>query len=71
MYFMRTDFASCSGKVIALRRNKEFVTSVSAGEDCGVLLDRTCFYAEQGGQIFDEGYMIKETDEVRIHQFFD
>ena len=26
-------------------------------------MDRTLFYAEQGGQIFDEGYMIKKNDE--------
>ncbi|KAF4519092.1 hypothetical protein B566_EDAN001684 [Ephemera danica] len=57
-------FSTCSGKVIALRRNKQFVNSVSAGEDCGVLLDCTCFYAEQGGQIYDEGYMIREGDEA-------
>ena len=26
------------------------------------MLDRTCFYAEQGGQIYDEGYMVKDDD---------
>jgi alanyl-tRNA synthetase len=62
--FYFAEFANCSGKIIGLRRNKQFVQSIEAGEDCGVLLDRTCFYAEQGGQIYDEGYMIKEGDEV-------
>ena len=28
------------------------------------MLDQTCCYAEQGGQIYDLGYMTKEGDEV-------
>ena len=56
-------FQSCKGKVIALRRNKQFVQSVESGQECGVLLDNTCFYAEQGGQIFDEGFLVKSDDD--------
>lgn len=52
--------------MIALRYKKEFVDSVSTGEECGVLLDRTCFYAEQGGQIYDEGFLVKENEEVSV-----
>ena len=29
----------------------------SVGQECGLLLDRTSFYAEQGGQTYDEGYI--------------
>lgn len=57
------NFTSYTGTVVALRFNKEFVDSVSTGQECGVLLDRTSFYAEQGGQIFDEGYFVKVGDE--------
>lgn len=56
-------FEPCTGKVIALRYNKEFVDSVTTGQECGVLLDRTYFYAEQGGQIYDEGFLVKEDEE--------
>ena len=52
--------ALAGSKVIAIRRNKSFVEAVNSGEECGLLLDKTCFYAEQGGQIYDEGYMIKD-----------
>ena len=52
------------GKVIALRHNKQFVDEVTTGQECGVLLDQTCFYAEQGGQIYDEGFMVKLNEEV-------
>lgn len=44
--------------------NKEFVSEVPPGNHCGVVLDRTCFYAEQGGQIYDQGFLVKEGDEV-------
>ncbi|KYN00264.1 Alanyl-tRNA synthetase, cytoplasmic [Cyphomyrmex costatus] len=63
------EFAPCTGTVIALRRAKTFVNEVSSGEVVGILLDRTNFYAEQGGQIYDEGFLVKvndETTEIRI-----
>ncbi|XP_047545346.1 alanine--tRNA ligase, cytoplasmic [Vanessa atalanta] len=56
-------FAPCSAKILSLRSNKQFVNEVSSGQECGVILDKTNFYAEQGGQIFDEGYMVKSDDD--------
>lgn len=56
-------FEPCTGKVVALRRYKEFVDEVTSGQECGVLLDKTYFYAEQGGQIYDEGFLVKENEE--------
>ena len=61
-------FESCEGTVLALHRNKEFVEEIKSGEHAGVLLDTTCFYAEQGGQIFDEGFITKIGDEVRARE---
>ena len=65
--FFSTAFEAASGKVIALRYNKQFVDEVQTGQECGVLLDSTCFYAEQGGQIYDEGFMVKQNEEVTSH----
>lgn len=56
-------FEPATGKVIALRFNKQFVDQVTTGNECGVLLDRTNFYAEQGGQTYDEGFLVKEGEE--------
>lgn len=55
-------FKPCSGTILAIRKNKQFVEEVSGG-DCGLILDHTNFYAEQGGQIFDEGYIVKSSDD--------
>ncbi|XP_015118346.1 alanine--tRNA ligase, cytoplasmic [Diachasma alloeum] len=52
-------FAPCSATVITLRRQKKFVEEAQPGEEVGVLLDKTSFYAEQGGQIYDEGFLVK------------
>lgn len=59
-------FSSCTSTVIALRRGKQFVKEVSSGEEVGILLDQTSFYAEQGGQIYDEGFLVKVGDEVNL-----
>lgn len=58
------EFAPCIGTVIALRRAKTFVDQITSGEEVGILLDRTNFYAEQGGQIYDEGFLVKVNDEA-------
>lgn len=48
--------------MLALRRDRAFCDEVTTGQECGVLLDQTSFYAEQGGQTFDEGYLLREDD---------
>lgn len=42
---------------MAIRMNKQFVDEAHSGSLCGLILDRTSFYAEQGGQIYDTGFM--------------
>lgn len=56
-------FQPCTATVVALRMNKEFVNKVPGGNRCGVLLDKSSFYAEQGGQMYDTGYITKEDDQ--------
>lgn len=51
--------------MVALQYNKGFVDAISGGQLAGVLLEQTCFYAEQGGQLYDSGFITKLGDEVR------
>ncbi|XP_028978160.2 alanine--tRNA ligase, mitochondrial isoform X1 [Esox lucius] len=53
-------FQPCHATVQALYCGQALVSEVAEGQRCGVVLDRTCFYAEQGGQSHDQGYFIKD-----------
>ncbi|CAN6450326.1 unnamed protein product [Victoria cruziana] len=41
----------------AIYDGRTFLESIAAGTEVGIILGSTSFYAEQGGQIFDTGYL--------------
>jgi len=53
----------CKAQIKAIRYAKKFVDEVQVGQECGLLLDQTSFYSEQGGQTFDEGFLTKAGEE--------
>ena len=62
------NFNKGRGKILAIRVGNEFVDKATDGQAVGVVLDKSYFYAEAGGQIFDQGMLYvcqgsEETDE--------
>ena len=53
-------FPSSRGEVIALLSEDRLTKSALAGDVCGIVLDRTCFYHESGGQAADRGTLTSE-----------
>ncbi|OGX27324.1 MAG: alanine--tRNA ligase [Omnitrophica WOR_2 bacterium RIFCSPHIGHO2_01_FULL_52_10] len=55
-----------TGKVLRLFIDNQNVKEVSRGDQVKVVLDKTPFYAEAGGQIGDTGYIIGKKGKIRV-----
>ncbi|UFJ38979.1 alanine--tRNA ligase [Brevibacillus humidisoli] len=55
-----------NAKVAAIIANNQLVDQVDEGDACQVVLDRTPFYAESGGQVNDEGVLASDVVKARV-----
>lgn len=52
-----TETTAEHGKILAIYRDGKFVDELKAGEKGSIVLDKTPFYAESGGQVGDQGLL--------------
>lgn len=57
-------FPTLPATILALYDGQTLVSEVREGRRCGVILDQTSFYSEQGGQSHDQGYLTSNGQQV-------
>ena len=62
--FIGYDNLTCEAKIIALLKDGHMVDTLT--DEGQVILDRTCFYAESGGQVCDKGTIVGDGTEVVV-----
>ncbi len=75
--FVGYDTLEQEGRVLALYKGGSQVDAIAAGEEAIVVLDRTPFYAESGGQVGDVGelacghgvFRVEDTQKIRAEVF--
>ena len=75
--FQGYDNLNFSGRVLALYKEGTQVTRIQAGDAAVVVLDRTPFYAESGGQVGDRGelhspegtFSVEDTQKIQAEVF--
>ena len=64
--FLGYEKTSIEGTVMALVVDGAFVNAMQEGQEGMVILDRTSFYAEKGGQIGDTGILIHKNAQFQV-----
>lgn len=63
---LRRDERASAARVVCIWKDGKTVTSVGDGEEAGVILDATPFYAEGGGQVGDAGRLAAEFGKAAV-----
>jgi len=66
MEFVGYEMTASQSKVLELRVKGQPVETASQGDDIGIILDRTPFYGEMGGQVGDTGEISSQKRKVAI-----
>ena len=64
--FVGYNETDCDCNVIAIVKDGEISNSASEGDEVIVVLDRTPFYAESGGQVADTGFIFSDCVKIEI-----
>ncbi|WP_439134587.1 alanine--tRNA ligase [Pseudomaricurvus sp.] len=64
--FTGYDSVAGESKITALYKDGEEVSSLAEGDEGVILLDRTPFYAESGGQVGDTGYVSSQSGRFEV-----
>lgn len=64
--FLGYDLSECFSKVQGIIKEGKRVKSVASGDKALIITDKSCLYAESGGQVSDTGSIISDNVEVDI-----
>ncbi|MWN89256.1 alanine--tRNA ligase [Gilliamella sp. Pra-s65] len=64
--FLGYQATESSGKIIAIFKNGQKIESIHAGDEAIIILDKTPFYGESGGQIGDKGLLTTANVEFTV-----
>ncbi|MBZ6006644.1 alanine--tRNA ligase [Paraclostridium bifermentans] len=60
------DILSIESTVKGIAKNNELVDSASVGDEVIIVLDKTAFYAEGGGQVGDKGLLVNKNEDLVV-----
>ena len=63
---LKHDENCTASKVFVLWKDGKLVEELHDGDSAGIILESTPFYAEGGGQVGDEGYLIGELGKIKV-----
>ncbi|UCD72219.1 MAG: alanine--tRNA ligase [Syntrophobacterales bacterium] len=65
--FLGYDEIQCTSKVVKIIQGDHFVDKAETGDLVEIVVERTPFYGETGGQVGDKGKMVKESLVIEIN----
>lgn len=60
------EFSNPNSCILCLLHNNQLSDSVNASDQCTLVLNKTCFYAEGGGQRSDQGYILGQNGKFHV-----